>query len=210
MQITSDTAVTGYRLVLPPGWKKIPLRTKRGANQAFAELAESAFGALPKNLPRDKVTAFRIRLEQQTAAMIAEARGNGGVDLYIPVELMHSIPVAASFVVSQGAVGSPDQTDPAAVLAYLASESDTATLVTVADSMAMRTERTAGPEAAPDAPAGSRRVDYVISVPGCGDHWVIISFATLTWDGLDDTFAKLIMELFDAIVSTFRWTKAAS
>ncbi len=53
---------------------------------------------------------------------------------------------------------------------------------------------------------GSRRVDYVIPVPGQRDRWLIAAFSTLGTGDPNDQHAKLLAELFEAIMATFRWT----
>jgi hypothetical protein len=55
-------------------------------------------------------------------------------------------------------------------------------------------------------PAASRRVDYVLPVPGIPGDWLVIAFSTLGDGRPEGQFTRLLVELFDAIVSTFRWT----
>ena len=53
----------------------------------------------------------------------------------------------------------------------------------------------------------SRRVDYVLPVPTDLDRWVVVSFSTLGAGDPTDEFAQLLVELFDAIMTTFRWRR---
>jgi hypothetical protein len=53
--------------------------------------------------------------------------------------------------------------------------------------------------------AGSRRVDYVLPVPGQPGRWLIVTFATPGDGDPDGEFAGLLVNLFDSIMLTFRW-----
>ena len=54
---------------------------------------------------------------------------------------------------------------------------------------------------------GSRRVDYLIPVPGHSRSMLVVAFSTIGDGDPDGQFAKLLVELFDAIMTTFRWTE---
>jgi hypothetical protein len=56
-----------------------------------------------------------------------------------------------------------------------------------------------------DAELASRRVDYVIPVPMDPNRWVILSFSTVGAGDPEDEIAEATTELFDAIMTTFRW-----
>src|ERR1035441_857199 len=66
------TAATGYSVVLPPGWRKIPLRT--GTEKAIRAVVREAFAALPRDAPPDKVGPHRLQLERTLARMVRDAR----------------------------------------------------------------------------------------------------------------------------------------
>jgi hypothetical protein len=53
---------------------------------------------------------------------------------------------------------------------------------------------------------GTLRVDYIVPVPGSGDRWLITTFSTPGDGGPAGEFARLLAQLFDSIVLTFRWT----
>lgn len=198
----------GYTIVLPPAWRKIPVRS--GTDKAIKEIVDQAFANLPKDIPRDKVTPYRMELGRQLTDAARRARQQGGTELYLPVELEHGTLIAASFVVSEGSVGSPsgEDLDPAQIVALMTAEADDGRAVTVDGAAGMRTEHVAPPDPGSGADFGSRRVDYVISVPGDARRWLIVAFSALGAGDPDDKFAKLLVELFDAIMSTFRWARA--
>lgn len=65
---------------------------------------------------------------------------------------------------------------------------------------------------AADAPGGgelaSRRVDYVVPVPADHGRWLGIVFSTLGAGDPEAAIADLFVELFDAMMTTFRWSRA--
>lgn len=205
-------AVTaGYTVVLPPAWHQIPLR--KGTGAAIKRIVGKTFAQLPDGVPRDAVTQYRIDLERRLTAAATKARSRGGVHMYLPVALRHRTPIAASFVVSQGSLGSLDDIDPDLVMSSLASGGavpgdDGISTVTVDGERGLRFEHTAPADPGSDIHYASRRVDYVVPVPGERDRWLVVAFSTLGGGDPDDQYARILVELFDAIMSTFRWTRA--
>lgn len=110
---------------------------------------------------------------------------------------MHQTPVAASFVISQQLIGPVDGVETAEVLAQFAA------------GMAGRIEHSVPAEPGTETEFGSRRVDYVIPVPGQPGEWLVIAFSAPGGGNPDDDYATLRVDLFDAIVATFRWAAAA-
>lgn len=203
-----EPRAAGYTIVLPPPWRKIPVRA--GTDQAIKEIVDEVFAGLPKNVPRDRVTPYRLELGRQLADAARQARRNGGTELYLPVKLERGTLMAASFVVSErlvGTVAEAADADPAQIASLLAAESEGGRPVTVDGAIAVRTERTVPPDESVEADHGSRHVDYVLSVPGEVRRWVVIAFSALSAGDPDDKFARLLVELFDAMMATFRWTR---
>jgi hypothetical protein len=195
----------GYMLMLPPGWHRIPVQ--RGARAAVKKIVEDAFARRSPAVSPDQLVPLRLDLERRLSAMISQARERGGVDLYLPLEPRRGVPIAASFVVSQFAIGGgPDQpADADAVLAHLASLDASATVTTVDEAMAIRTERVADADPAQGVDERSRRVDYVVGMPGDPARWLAVAFSTLGGGDPDDKLALALAQLFDAMMSTFRW-----
>jgi hypothetical protein len=197
----------GYTLVLPPGWRRIPLR--QGTNAALRKILDDAFS----RLPRDKVAPYRIEVERRMKEQIADARRNAGIDMYIPVERAASGPVPASFVVSDAFLGPAESggvADPAQVVAYLASEGSEGGSTRIVDldgSAGVRVEVSVPAAPGAELPYGSRRCQYIVPVPGHGGRWLLVTFSTPGARDPDGEFATLLTELFDAIMSTFRWTR---
>jgi hypothetical protein len=86
--------------------------------------------------------------------------------------------------------------DPASVAAAIAGEDDSWQPITLDSTGGLRVERTAQPAPAEGVGAGSRHVDYVVPVT---------AFSTLGGGDPDDEIARLMTDLFDAIMSTFGW-----
>jgi hypothetical protein len=199
---------SGYTLVLPTGWRRIPVR--EGSKAAIRSILDEVFARYPAGESRDRVIRYRVQLEGRLTDMVRQARSAGGVDLYLPVEYVHGTAVPASFVVSQATLGQPDDgvpVDPAQVVAAFVAEPGDAAPAEVDGVACARTETVAGPDPGQEMPLGSRRVDYVVPVPGPAGQWLISTFSTVGDGDPEGEFAKLLVSLFDAIMLTFRWTR---
>jgi hypothetical protein len=197
---------------LPVGWRGIPIQ--HGTKAAIRRIVDEVMRRYPKNMPRDKMTPYRIELERQLIDLARRARSQGGVDLYLPIEYVHGVTITASFVVSQVSLPVPDEesaeqvaVDSAQLVACLTSEEGSASAVSVAGVDAARTESVAPPDPAEQLPFGSRRVDYVIPLPGHPTQWMLAGFSTIGDGDPEGKFAKLLVDLFDAIMTTFRWAR---
>jgi hypothetical protein len=194
--------VSGYTLVLPPGWHHIPLR--QGTDEAIKKAVDAAARSAPKNMPRDKLTGYRLEQTRRLAKLAKDARRKHGTDLYVPMGLVRGIPVPASFLVSQVSLGSVEEIPPEVMISGLAAGGDSRK-VTVAGAPAARTERTEGPDESREIEYASRRVDYVVAVPGDPDRYLAVAFSTFGGGNPDDELARLLVELFDAMMTTWRW-----
>jgi len=200
-QGTAPGGPTGYVLVLPPGWRQVPVRA--GTREAIREIVRDRFRVRPGHVPRDALTPYRIALEQQLTAAAAQARQRGGTELYLPVEPVRGTLIAASFVVSEGSIGARDEHDAALIVAALGGDGSGLLLDGV---RAARIERIAPPDPARGAERGSRHVDYAVPVPASDGRWLVFAFSALSAGDPGDKLAGNLVELFDAIMSTFRWT----
>lgn len=204
----ASRTVAGYTVVLPPGWCRIPVR--HGSGKAVRAAVDEALKSVPRTVSRDKIAPYRAELEGRLTAMVTRARGQGAVDLYLPAAPMHGLPVSASFIVSEGVIGDQGtdgtDADPAQVVAYVAAEDAGSRPVTVDGGPAVRREHTAAPEEAAEIDAGSRRVDYMMPLPGNHGRWLIAAFSTLGGGDPCDELSGVLVELFDAIMATFRWS----
>lgn len=193
---------TGYTLVLPSPWRRIPLIG--GTKSAIRKILDEAFAGLP----RDAVAPYRREVEQRIAQAVTQARRTGGTELYLPVAPKRDSILAASFVASEYSMEIPPSADPGELVSALAASQQDGQKVTVAESPAVRLEHTAEANPAAGIDFGSRRVSYLIYIPGNREVWLSMAFSTLGAGDPDDEFAKLQVTLFDAIVSTLRWVVA--
>ena len=193
----------GYTLVLPPGWERIPAR--QGADDAIKSILDAKFRELPPDLPRDKLAPYRAEIEGKLRRAAAQARKNGAIDLYLPVQLRDGLPVPASFVVSEGSIPTAGIDEPEQIVGYLVTEGADSAAVTVDGVTGARSEQTAGPDPDQGVEYGSRRVDYAVPVPGDAGRWLLFVFSTLGAGDPDDQVARMLVQLFDAMMSTFRW-----
>lgn len=203
----SASRVRSYSMVFPAPWRRIPLRGDVKAH--VARLVDSVVAHTPPHISPDEVAPKRIWLERQLLDQALEAQENGGVDLYLPVEDWHGFLVSASIVVSEVV---PDATADAEsvgpVMADLLRDADSRP-ETVGDTVFVRTETVKEPR--PEGPASpSRHVRYVTAVPGDERTWLMVQFACVgeeIGNGSEETTDHLLVELFDAIMTTFRWVR---
>ena len=202
--------IAGYNLILPPGWERIPVRS--GTSQAIKQILDDRLRTLSAKVSRDAVTPYRVMIEGNLRKIAAEARKHGGLDLYLPVDFRNGSLIAASFVISQGTLagGGDGNPAPAALLTALTEDDNTAAPVGVDGGPALRREHLVPADASRGTEYGSRRVDYVMPLPGDGSRWLVAAFSAVVSETTPDWFAKLLVELFDAIMSTFRWTTTDS
>jgi hypothetical protein len=189
----------GYRVVLPPGWVQLPVRTNP-ADTLDAQLERMR----PESDPEWAAAARRLRA--RVMALIEVARDQNAVDVYVPLEGIDGVLVPASFLValaqpraaaSSGAGASPPTEGVAAALAAAYPE---ATAVVIDGAPAVRTTRS---ESSLDGRGAG--IDYVIAIPNGLDRWLTVSFSLATGVKRDHAFTDRLVELFDAIMATFRW-----
>lgn len=197
-QQRASGSVSGYRLVVPNEWHKIPVR--RGTDKAIAALLDKAFA----KHGRDEVAQYRRELEARLKKTIKQARENAGVDVFLPVgHRERNLP--ASFLISYVEFGKLDAPNPQQVLAEVLSTTEGSKPVRIDGSYGMRTERIYDPDPGRNVEYPSRRIEYLLSVPGTADSWLVSSFSTFGEGNSDDQVSKLLCALFDGIMSTFRW-----
>jgi len=211
---------TGYGFLLPEDWVQIPLR-RGDAEDAVRSLVTSAFARVPADVPRDKLTPLRLELERRLRAAVAEARRAKALEMYLPVKLAGEVNLGASFTVSNahlparsGPDGAPSEvSDPAEIAVQLLSADGTASASEmdlssgeVDRALAIRRERVV--PAAPErgAELASRRVEYLVAVPGDPGQWLVAAFSTIGAGNPRDDLADAMVEWFDALMTTFRWS----
>ena len=89
----------GWSLLLPPGWWHVPLDERR--HQSITALLDRQLASLP----RDRVATLRRELDGELTRQVERAVANGAVEMYLNVDLMRGLPVAASCLVTVVPVG---------------------------------------------------------------------------------------------------------
>ncbi|WP_258198854.1 hypothetical protein [Streptomyces sp. A244] len=202
-------APNGFNLVPPPGWDVIPLHT--GTAEAMDRIIRKAVAQLPVGFPKDDIPKARLKLTYEMKKVVRRARAKGGMTLYLPTERLHGVALPVSIIASEP-IEIPRVTadsGPEAVLAALASETPGAELRELDDTAALRSERDVAADATQGVDVAHRRVEYLVPIPdSTPDQYLTFSFSALIAPGSDPAFYDTLVELFDAVMSTFRWSYA--
>jgi hypothetical protein len=73
--------------------------------------------------------------------------------------------------------------------------------------LAVRREHIADADRDQGAGLGSRRVEYLVSVPEDPDRWFAAAFSTVGGGDPRDELADALVEWFDAVMATLRWRR---
>ncbi|MFJ4358806.1 hypothetical protein ACIP25_21275 [Streptomyces massasporeus] len=202
-------APNGFNLVPPPGWDVIPLHT--GTQEAMERIVQKAVRQLPVGFPKDDIPKARLRLTHEMKKVVRRARAKGGMTLYLPTERLHGVALPVSIVASEP-IEIPrvrPASGPEAVLAALASEIRGAEMRLLDDTAALRSERDVPADAAQGVDVAHRQVEYLVPIPdSTPDRYLTFSFSALIGPGSVPAFYVTLVELFDAVMSTFRWSYA--
>ncbi|CAL9296354.1 hypothetical protein [Streptomyces sp. SudanB66_2053] len=199
----------GFNLVPPPGWDVIPLRT--GTREAMDRIVRKAVAQLPPGFPKDDIPKARLKLTQEIKKVVRRASAKGGMTLYLPTERLHGVVLPVSIVASEP-IEIPrvrSSSGPEAVLAALASVTPGAQTRELDGVAALRSERDIPANGDKGVDVAHRRVEYFVPVPdSTPDRYLTFSFSALIAPGSDLAFYDTLVELFDAVMGTFRWAYA--
>ncbi|MEU0121574.1 hypothetical protein ABZ114_07760 [Streptomyces albidoflavus] len=202
-------APNGFNLVPPPGWDVIPLHA--GTKEAMDRIVHKAVKQLPVGFPKDDVPKARLKLAQEMKKVVRRAAAKGGMTLYLPTERLHGVALPVSIIASEP-IEIPrvrPGSGPEAVLLALASQTPGAKLRELDDTAALRSERDVPADTARGIDVAHRQVEYVVPIPDSApDQYLTFSFSALIAPGSDPAFYDTLVELFDAVMSTFRWSYA--
>ncbi|MFF7310279.1 hypothetical protein [Streptomyces sp. NPDC008137] len=202
-------APNGFNLVPPPGWDVIPLHS--GTAEAMDRIVRKAVAQLPVGFPKDDIPQARLKLAQEIKKVVRRASAKGGMTIYLPTERLHGVALPVSIVASEP-IEVPrvrPNSGPEAVLAALASEIPGAEMRELDGTAALRSERDVLADAAQDVDVAHRQVEYFVPVPDSApDKYLTFSFSALIAPGSDPAFYDTLVELFDAVMGTFRWSYA--
>ncbi|CAM5386590.1 MULTISPECIES: hypothetical protein [Streptomyces] len=196
----------GFNLVPPPGWDVIPLRV--GTREAMDRIVRKAVAQLPPGFPKDDIPKARLKLTREMKKVVRRAGAKGGMTLYLPTEPLHGIVLPASIVASEP-IEIPrvrPNSGPEAVLAALASVTPGVETRELDGVAALRSERDIPGNGDEGVDVAHRQVEYFVPIPdSIPDRYLTFSFSALIAPGSDPPFYDTLVELFDAVMGTFRW-----
>lgn len=187
-QATGNESAASYRLVVPDEWFVIDLGPDRRERSVTA-LVERQFAGI------DNAPHLKAQARQETLAKAEAAYAAGGLEMFMSLQQIAGIPIAASlvtFAVPPPATGAVTAEELAATLTGEDRK------VTVGDLPAGRSVRMLRRSESDDAEA-SATLEVFAPVPG-SDSWLLLSFAAPI-----GPLAPALTKLFDAICMTLRW-----
>ena len=196
-QTDAPVAPKGYYILLPPGWIRVSLT--QSLDTAVKDITDRMFA----RLQRDAYSVERRQMAEMVREMLRQAKERDGIDLYLPVEELHGMSVAASFVVGGLFLG--NEVDALEALGLSGELAAGGSLVDVDGSIGARVERVQEADAARGVEVSTRHVDYAFPVPNDAGRWLTVTFSTPGGGAPDDKVADVLVELFDAMMSTFTW-----
>jgi hypothetical protein len=179
----------GYRLVVPDGWFAVDLDPGRH-ELSVAALVKRQFAGID-NAPHLKAQARDQLLAQAVAAQAA-----GGLEMFLSLDPVAGIPLAASLVIFLVPASGGRWVTAADLARSLMGEERRVTVVELPAGQAVRM---AGRRSSPGEPE-SATLEVFIPVPHNGE-WLLLSFATPV-----SPLVPALSKLFDAICATLRWT----
>ncbi|MDQ4012012.1 MAG: hypothetical protein M3228_15265 [Actinomycetota bacterium] len=188
---------SGWTLMLPPGWWHVPLDERRG--QSLTALLDNRLASLP----RDRVATLRRELDGELGRLAERAAENGATDMYLSVDLVQGLPVAATCLVTVVPTGVGTAL-PAAELAAMMGDQpdDEVGVLEVAGAPAARVRRREPVDEADGFSTGGlplTRLQVYVPVPNKAET-LLLSFSTPI-----DPIADAMVALFDAIAGSLRW-----
>jgi len=187
----------GWSLLLPPGWWHIPLDERR--HQSIAALLDRRLASLP----RDRVATLRRELEGELTRLVERAVANDAVEMYLNVDLLHGVPVAASCLVTVVPVGFGPALPATEVAALMGDQpGDEVGVLEVAGAPAARVRRREPITDTDGLSTGQlavTRLQVYVPVPNTTEM-LLLSFSTPM-----DPVADAMVTLFDAVAGSLRW-----
>jgi hypothetical protein len=187
--------VSSYRLLLPPGWVRVPALPAL-ARREVRRLVRARFSGLPP----DTLAQLRHEIERTLLSTVRDAADNGASDLLLLVDDVAGMPVSASCVVYPVLANDDTPELPLRDIAQVfGSDGDAVELVPLAGGQAVRVRRdvpgSTGEAEAPPAVV----LTYVVPVPDTRDQ-LVLAFSTSALP-----LADALCGLFDSMAATLQW-----
>jgi len=215
--MTEPTA--SFFMVVPPGWARLPADVAH-REELGTIVRQVIANALPDDLPRDRAEPLRQEMRKRLTATVVEAGDNGATAVYLPVQPVDGFTPPVSVIETE--VDDESDEAPEQVIAQILADAlpdrrdqDDPGIREVDGGIAARTDTTirrADPGAelpglGQDLPVvDDRQVVYTIPVPHRPGRWVVMSFSAISLPDADGQLTDALVSLFDAIMTTFRWT----
>lgn len=187
---TGGEPATAYRIVVPDEWFVIDLEPGR-RERSVAALVERQFAGI------DNAPHLKAQARQETLAKAEAAYSAGGLEMFLSLQQIAGIPVAASlvtFLVPPPATGTATAEELAATLD---GDEGQLTVVDLPAGTSVRLLRRAGS----NGDAASATLEVFAPVPDT-ESWLLLSFAAPI-----GPLAPALTKLFDAISMTLRWDR---
>jgi hypothetical protein len=178
----------GYRLTVPEGWCPVELEPGR-RERSVAALVKRQFAGI------DNAPHLKAQAREQLLAQTLAAQSAGGLEMFLSLDPVAGIPLAASLVVF---LVPPSGAPPSNADDLAQSLTDAGRPATVVRLPADLAVRTAGRRSSPDG-LESATLEVFVPVPHNGE-WLLLSFATPV-----SPLVPALTKLFDAICTTLRW-----
>jgi hypothetical protein len=184
-----ENTVSGYRLVAPDDWFAVNLEPDR-MERSVAALVKRQFAGI------DNAPHLKVQARQQLLAQTQAAQDAGGLEMFLSLQQVAGVPIAASLVIFLVPPPGPHGVTVGDLAASLAvGDERRVTTVDLPVGQAVRVLRRTWNE---DGSA-SATLEVFVPVPHNGE-WLLLSFATPL-----GPLAPALTKLFDAICTTLRW-----
>jgi hypothetical protein len=192
LETGSTTPGLGYRLVVPDRWFTVDLDTGRRERSVRA-LVELQFAGI------DNAPHLKAQAHEELLAKAEAAYETGGLDMFLSLQQIAGIPLAASLVVFLIPAPADGRTADAGQLARTLRGDDRKVSVTdLPAGKSVRMLRRADPGSSEQG-ADAATLEVFVPVPGSG-AWLLLSFSAPI-----GPLAPAMTKLFDAICTTVRW-----
>jgi hypothetical protein len=183
----------------------IPLR--EGTSEAIKRIVDRSVDELPDDVPRDDLAKARMELIKRLKRVARQARNARAMDLHLPVERVDGMALPASFIVSEPLTAPAVGLDSGLVLSSLRPDASQSEEITIDGATGIRVDGVAQPDADREVEFASRRIEYLLQIPNSTPpRWLTISFSTIADGRPDGELAEILVDLFDAVMTTFRWS----
>lgn len=195
--IDGTTGPVGWSLLLPPGWWHVPLDERR--HRSITALLDRQLASLP----RDRVATLRRELDGELTRLVERAVENRAVEMYLNIDVMRGLPVAASCLVTLVSVRFGTALSATELAAMMGDRpGDEVGVLEVAGTLAARVRRREPVTDTDGLSTGElavTRLQVYVPVPNTTEI-LLLSFSTPM-----DPIADAMVTLFDAIAGSLRW-----